>query len=353
MSIGIIGTGWGARVQVPVFTSVGLEVVGIAGRDRPKTEQLALQHNIGFATHDWRELLARDDVQFVSIVTPPNTHREMAVAALEAGKHVLCEKPMALDVVETQTMVEAARTYSKQYALLDHELRFLPSVQTAQQRIHTGDLGVLRLVDAVVTGQSRADRKRAWNWWSDAEQGGGLLGALGSHQLDLLQFLLGSISAVSATLHTFVTERPSENGLRPVTSDDYASVQLRFAQGGLGTINMSVVASIDEPNRLTAHFEHGALRIEGGRLYFTGPGKSFDETMLIPTLSLPAGLPGSDFEHGTLYLGQALKRALAGDCAALTPAATFVDGHRVQRLLDAARQSSNTNSGWVSINEQI
>jgi predicted dehydrogenase len=152
-------------------------------------------------------------------------------------------------------------------------------------------------------------------------------------------------------LHTFIAERPSDNGLRPVTSDDYAALQLRFTHNGLGTINMSVVAGINEPNRLTAHFEHGALRIEGGHLYAAGSGTSFQEITVPSSLSLPVGLSSSDFEHGTLYLGQALKRALAGDCAALTPAATFADGHQVQRLLDAARQSSSTNSGWVSINE--
>lgn len=350
MSIGIIGTGWGTRVQVPAFKAAGLPVVGLAARDRARTEQQARELGIAFATNDWRELLTREDVRFVSIVTPPSTHREIAVAALEAGKHVLCEKPMAMDASETQAMVDAARAHGALYTLIDHELRFLPAVQLARQQVQQGSLGMLRHIESTVLSTSRSDPQRAWNWWSDAEQGGGLLGALGSHQIDLLQFLFGPVAAVSGITNVFVSERPSESGARPVTADDYSAFLVRLPSGGLGTVAMSVVAAANEPSRMTAHFEHGALRLEGGRLLRSERGGEWSDITPPHTVDIPAELDaGGEFPRGTVYIGHAIKRALTSDCGALAPAATFEDGHRVQRVLDAVRQSHSSNSGWVEI----
>jgi predicted dehydrogenase len=350
MSIGIIGTGWGVRAQAPAFKAAGLEVVALAARDQVKTERLAHELGIGFATNDWRALLARDDVQLVSIVTPPNTHKELAIAALEAGKHVLCEKPMALDASETQAMVDAARVHGTRYTLIDHELRFLPAIQLARQQVQQGNLGALRHIETTVIGGGRGDPQREWNWWSDAEQGGGLLGAIGSHQIDLIQFLFGPVAAVSGVTHTFIDHRPSETGARPVTADDYSAILVRLIDGGLGAITMSVVAGVNEPNRLTAHFEHGALRFEGGRLLRAERGGQLSDITPAHSVDVPEALAaGGDFATGTVYLGHALKRALGSDCGALAPAATFEDGHRIQRILDAVRQSSATSGGWVEI----
>jgi predicted dehydrogenase len=350
MSIGIIGTGWGTRVQVPAFRSAGLDVVALAARDQQKTQQQAQDLGIPFATTDWRELLARPDVQFVSIVVPPSLHKEIALAAMDAGKHVLCEKPMAMNAAQTEAMVEAALAHPNLYAIIDHELRFLPALQLAQQRVHSGELGALRHVETTVIGGGRADPNRAWNWWSDETEGGGLLGAIGSHQIDTLHFLFGPITAVSGVLNTFVTERPAQDGPRPVTADDYASLLVRFGDGGLGAITMSVVAGVNEPSRLTAHFENGALRFESGRLLIAKRGAQWEDITPDDTVDIPQALQrGGEFQRGSVYIGHALKRALAGDCGALAPAATFQDGHRTQRVLDAVRRSHANGSGWIQI----
>ncbi|HEX9502161.1 MAG TPA: Gfo/Idh/MocA family oxidoreductase, partial [Thermoanaerobaculia bacterium] len=107
--VGIIGRGWGERSQAPNFRDAGLEIAAIVGRD------------------NWRELLERNDIDLISIAMPPARHVEMAVAALEHGKHVLCEKPTALNAGEAEKLVEAARKRPNQIAIIDHELRFLPS----------------------------------------------------------------------------------------------------------------------------------------------------------------------------------------------------------------------------------
>src|ERR1041384_5226188 len=132
--IGIIGTGWGARSQVPNFRGAGLEVVAIAGSHRDKTRRVAEELSLE-AIDDWRALVARGDIDLVTVVTPPSEHLAMAVAVLDAGKHLICEKPTALDAAEAAKIAEAGRRKPGRVAIIDHELRFLPSFRAARQRV--------------------------------------------------------------------------------------------------------------------------------------------------------------------------------------------------------------------------
>src|SRR5260221_13309279 len=171
--VGIIGTGWGARVQVPAFREAGLEVVAIAAQDTEKTRRTAAE--LGLTPFDdWRALLA-GDIDLITIVTPPSEHLAMATTALDAGKHVLCEKPTALNTFEAEQLVAAAAKQPSQLALIDHELRFLPSFRTARSL----DLGGVRYVEIRYASPVRGDRTRQWNWWSDAAHGGCGGGAVG------------------------------------------------------------------------------------------------------------------------------------------------------------------------------
>ena len=142
--IGIVGTGWGARVQVPTFREAGHEVVALAGFHRDRTRQVAGELGVR-PVDDWREVVAWPDVELVSVVTPPSEHREMALAALEAGKHVICEKPTAMSVAEAEEMVAAAARHREAIAIVDHELRFLPSWRAA--RDHMTALGAVRYAE--------------------------------------------------------------------------------------------------------------------------------------------------------------------------------------------------------------
>src|SRR5687767_4388291 len=131
--VGIVGTGWGTRVQVPLFREAGLQVVGIAGFHAAKTREVAA--GLGLRAYDdWRELVA-SDLDLVSVTAPPSEHREMAIAALEAGKHVICEKPTALDAGEAKELVDAANARPEQIAIVDHELRFLPAWRETRERM--------------------------------------------------------------------------------------------------------------------------------------------------------------------------------------------------------------------------
>lgn len=322
--VGIIGHGWGERSQVPNFTEAGLQVVAVAGRN------------------DWRELVARSDVDLVSVVMPPSRHVEMATAALDAGKHVICEKPTAMNAGEAQRLVDASRAHPNRVAIIDHELRFLPSFRAARERI--GQIGALRYVEARYSSPSRGDRSRAFNWWSDANEGGGVWGAVGSHFVDVMRYLGNEIEAVQAMLHTFISERSG----RKVTADDFAAVHLRLRGGALAAMTFSAVASgPDEPAVITLHGEQAAFRLVGEELLHAKRGEPFVRIAGSEASKRPGNSMGGAFGTGTYYLGFAIRRALdEGDAAALAPAATFQDGLAQQRVLDAARRSSAAGGRW-------
>jgi predicted dehydrogenase len=347
LKIGIIGTGWGARVQVPTFREAGLEVAGLAGFHRNKTRQLA----DALATRpfdDWRDLVAWDEIDLVSVAAPPSEHREMTVAALDRGKHVLCEKPTAMNALEAEHMLTAAGRRPDLIALIDHELRFLPSWREARERV--GEIGDVRYAEVRYASPSRGDRSRAWNWWSDAKRGGGIWGAVGSHFVDALRYFGMEIEAVQALMRTTIARRPFGDSMREVTSDDFASVDLRLHGGAVAVMTFSTVSSgPDETSMLTIYGENGAMRFIGEEVLLSRSGSPFTTMAGGPLEERPGNSPGGAFGSGTLHLGRALRKALVdGDRAALEPAATFADGLIQQRVLDAARRSASAG-GWVAV----
>jgi predicted dehydrogenase len=347
MKIGIIGTGWGARTQVPAFRSAGLEVSAIAGRDVEKTRKTAGELSVE-PFDDWRKLIAAVDL--VSIVTPPLHHRDMTLVALDAGKHVLCEKPTAINASEAEEMLAAAEAHPQQLTLIDHELRFLPSWRAARARI--GELGPIRFAEVRYSSPNRGDATRPWNWWSDRKQGGGVWSAVGSHYSDALRYFIGEVEAVQAVLSSFVKKRPHDGHLEDVTSDDFAAVHLRLEGNALAVMSFSSVSALDEPTVLTIHGEGGAFRLTGPDWYHAKPGGAFELQSVeddVPASTI-GNSKGGAFGSGTVHLARALGSALIdGDRQALAPAATFADGLAQQRVLDAARRSQEEGGRWVGV----
>lgn len=331
MRIAIVGGGWGARVQEPTFREAGIEVI-LAGRE------------------DWRNVITSGEISLVSIVTPPSEHLEMALAALEAGKHVLCEKPTALDAGEAAELVAAANRHPDRITLIDHELRFLPAWREARRRM-APDIGTVRYAEVRYSSPARGDRNRGWNWWSDAGRGGGIWGAVGSHFVDALRYFGLEPEAVQAALFTLIDPRPFDGQMRAVTADDSGAIQLRLRGGAVAMMQFSVVASgSDEPSMLTIHGEEGAMRFTGEEVLLSQKGSPFTRIAGGPLQQRPGNSPGGAFGTGTLHLAHALRAALDdGDLAALAPAATFEDGLMQQRVLDAARKSSRQGGGWVPV----
>jgi predicted dehydrogenase len=272
----------------------------------------------------------------------------MAIAALEAGKHVLAEKPTALDAAEAQAMVDAARGHADRISLIDHELRFLPAWLAARERLR--ELGPIRYVEVRYASPARGDRSREWNWWSDASRGGGVWGAVGSHFVDAIRYFGMEIEAAQALLRTTIERRPFGDATREVTSDDFASVNLRLRGGAVAAMTFSGVASgPDDASTMTIHAESGAIRIVGAEALLSTAGKPFTRFAGEDLDARPGNSPGGAFGSGTIHLARALRAALDdGNRAALAPAATFEDGLMQQRVLDAGRAAAR-GGGWVEV----
>jgi predicted dehydrogenase len=355
--IGIIGAGFARTTQIPGFKAcAGAKIVAIASARRQHAEEVASEFDIENVASDWRALVARDDIDLVSIVTPVVTHCEMTLAALDHGKAVLCEKPMAMNAVEALRMTERAREAGV-LALIDHELRFLPGRLKMRELIQRGDIGKVRHAKLTFRADSRADANRPWNWWSDMKQGGGALGAIGSHVIDGWRWLLGAeVSEVICNLATHIRERKDESGrARQVTTDDEANLLLRFSEtqlteGATGNASMSLVEPGKPEHRLEVFGSAGALMIEeSGELWQSKIGDG--EWRRVETVrgELAPGMRDSGWARGLTAFSQRIVEALRAGRTTVAGAATFADGYRTQVVLDAARRSHESGC-WTNTN---
>lgn len=352
IGIGFIGTGFAQKTQMPAFAECeGAKLVSVASGHIGNAKAAAGDFSIGHFTDDWRETVAREDVDLVCITTPPVFHHEMTMAALENGKHVLCEKPMAMNAAETKEMTYAAEKAGL-LALIDHELRFLNGRKKAYELLRAGEIGKVIHAKSAFRNASRGVADREWNWWSDKTQGGGILGAIGSHAIDGFHWLLGTgIRDVSCLLKTNVKERrDSEGTVREVTSDDECSMILRFEDSDLtdnasGTSSFSMVEIGKTDFWTEIYGTEGSLIIgEKGQLNIAKK----DDTEFGP-IEVNIGEPASGMPHGGWSIGflafaKEITAALKEGRTEIEGAATFRDGHRVQKVLDAARKADETGS---------
>ena len=213
IGIGVIGTGFARKVQIPAFLACeGVKIVSVASGSLANAQATAVECGAEHFTSDWRETVARGDVDLVLITTPPNLHREMTLASISAGKHVLCEKPMAMNVAEAAEMTAAAEG-KPLLTLIDHELRFQPGRLQAYEMLREGLIGKVRHSKFFFQSPNRGNPSVPWNWWSDATVGGGALGAIGSHIIDSFNWFLGTgISSVFCQLHTAIKQRRDGSG---------------------------------------------------------------------------------------------------------------------------------------------
>jgi predicted dehydrogenase len=347
VGIGFIGTGFARSVQMPAFAACeGARLVSVASGTPGNAENTAAAVGIEHFSDDWRETASHPDVDLVCITTPPVNHSEMTLFAIEHGKHVLCEKPMAMSVAEAEEM-QAAAERAGVMALIDHELRFQPGRLEAYRLLREGAIGRVRHAKYNFRAPHRGDPNIAWNWWSDVSSGGGALGAIGSHVIDSFQWLLGTpISSVFCQLQTHVKDRPFGSERRAVTTDDESNMLLRFGNGELtddatGMVALSMVEHPGYLNRLEIFGTGGSLRIEGrGDVYSAANGDPEWTPIEVPLGTPIEGVADTGFSRGFMELAPRIIEALASGQASVEHAATFADGVSIQKVLDAARESS-------------
>ncbi len=340
--VAILGTGWGVRVQAIAFRAAGWDLHAVWGRNASKAEAARKEHGFASAPASWQAALEGADL--VSITTPPMEHLEQTRVALERGVNVLCEKPMALRASEARAMVDAARA-SGAWALIDHELRFLPVRQQMRDLIADGFIGQPRAAEVRMVFGGRADATCPFNWWSSRALGGGVLGAIGSHVLDGLRFVLGrEASVIGAQLATAVTKLPDSSGaLQTVDSDDYAALLLNFA-GVPVNVLLNMTARHGFEDVLIVHGSSGSLVLRDGlKLEGAKTGEMLQNLTPPLGMTVPAALNSSNaFEVGTVLLASYL-RELIENGARPDAGASFDDGLKVQELMDEARRLA----GWA------
>jgi predicted dehydrogenase len=337
---------------------MGARVVAIASRSRERAQAVADEFGIEHVASDWHELVAHPDVDLVSIVTPPSTHMEITLAALDQRKAVLCEKPMALNADEAARMVEKAKTAGV-LALIDHELRFLNSRRVMHGMLQTGAIGMVRHCNYAFRSDYRGIADRAWDWWSDVAMGGGALGAIGSHVVDSFRWMLSTeVTHALGMLSTHIKQRPDKTngGMRPVTTDDEAKLLFRFAGGphtqdATGAASISVVESGKYENRLEIYGTKGALMVEEtGELWLSPAGSGTWRPVQVEQDHMAQGMRDSSWSRGFTAFSIAIVEIMRAGRTTVKDAASFEDGYRVQLVLDALR-ASNESGCWVTVGQ--
>lgn len=384
LGVGMVGYAFMGRAHsqawrvAPRFFDLPLrpEMTVLAGRsDGPLRDAAA---TLGWAdvTTDWRTLLTRDDVDLVDIGSPGDTHAEIAIAALDAGKHVLCEKPLANTVAEAEAMTAAAERAASRgvRAMVGYSYRRVPALTLARDLIAQGRIGAVRQVRAQYLQDWLADPQAPLTWRMDkARAGSGALGDIAAHIVDAVQFLTGEvITGVSGLLETFVAERPVSAGTGtglagapgtergPVTVDDAALFLARLSGGAVATFEAtrfawgrknalrlelngetgSIAFDLEAPNELHV-FDATVPAREAGyrRILVTEPDHPYAGAWWPPGHML-------GYEHAFTHQVVDLVRAIA---AGEQPTPTFADGLAVQRVLAAVERSAADDSRWTAV----
>jgi predicted dehydrogenase len=341
--------GFGRRVHVPgFFAHDRFQLAAVAGA-RPHSADETARLSGARAYDDWTELVARDDLDVISIATAPPLHAPVALAALRSGKAILLEKPTAMDAREAGQIADEARTRGLVGAIV-HEFRFWPARLDLRRRIAQGEIGRPLAAHVIVPRSNLATlRSQTADWWARVESGGGVLGASASHQVDSLTWWLGEpVVRVWADLRTAVPVRPGEGGGRDrVSAEDSYTLFLQFASGATATVALSV-AGAAFGDRWEVLGERGALCMEAdARLYRVPDGSRDAQAVPLPVLDAPPALPGTEPATLTAPFLRLLDRFAAaldgnGDGAADLP--DLAQGLHVQRVLDGARLSAATGS---------
>src|SRR5579875_2135075 len=344
----------------------------LAGRDEAATRLAARRYGWHHVETDWRALIDRDDVQLVDICTPGDTHAEIAIAALDAGKHVLCEKPLGNTLAEAEAMAAAADRAARHgvRAMVGFNYRRVPAIALARRLIADGRIGRLRHVRAAYLQDWLTDAAVPLTWRLQQERAGsGALGDLGAHAVDLAQYLSGEhLTGVSGLTATFIPERPVREAAGdggpdvtgPVTVDDAALFTGRLSSGAVAVFEATRVAAgrknalsvelngelgslafdLERLNELT-FYDRTESEITAGfrRILVTEPGHPYLEAWWPPGHVL-------GWEHTFVHQARDLLTDIASDTG---PEPSFADGLQVQRVLDAVASSAAHDSAWTKV----
>jgi len=346
------------------FDVPALEQKVLVGRDAAAVSEAAGKYGWQETATDWRSVLDRDDVHIVDICAPGWMHAEIAIAALEAGKHVLLEKPLANTLAEAEAITAAARAARAKgvQSMVGFNYRRVPALALAKELVSEGRLGSVRQVRAAYLQDWLADESAPMTWRLTKETAGsGALGDIASHAIDQVLFLLGGqVTEVSGRLQTFVDQRPGAEGLEDVTVDDAAWATLTLASGAIASVEASRVATGRKNSlQIEIYGDKGALRFDLenlNELQFldaTAPAREQGFRRIVVTEPehpyLDAWWPQGHiigWEHTFTHQIRDFLLAIAGGTQ---PSPSFEDGLEVQRILAAVEESAAAKSALIQL----
>ncbi|OWA37221.1 dehydrogenase [Saccharibacillus sp. O16] len=346
----------------------------ICGRDEQAVQAAGEQFGWESVETDWRSLVERSDIDLLDINAPSDAHKEIALAAAAAGKHIFCEKPLALSLADAKEMLEAAEQAGIKH-MVGFNYRFAPAVRLAKKLIEEGRLGKIYHFRGLFLQDWILDPDFPLVWRLQKEvAGSGSLGDLGAHTIDMARYLVGEFDEVVGMSETFIKERPlptemtgltakgNADGPRgPVTVDDAAIFMARFENGALGTFEATRFAA---GHRSTNSFEIngslGSVRFDFERMnelevYFTSDDEDVQGFRRVLATDaahdyMQAWWPAGHtigYEHTVTHEVHELMKAIAED---RQPVPNFVDGVRCQAVLEAVERSA-AEKRWVSLSE--
>jgi predicted dehydrogenase len=352
----VVGTGFGLFTHVRALRGAGIEVRAIVGRNRERTALRAAPLDIPLATDRLSEALEDPAIGLVTVATPPHAHYAPVMEAIAAGRHVMCEKPFAKDLAQARRMLEAADRAGIVHAL-GAEFRFDSAQALLRRVVRDGAIGEPLMFSRIYHQPGGASAEPLADWWTDAAQGGGFLGAFGTHMIDQVRSTLGEIVSVSAILRKLAPGRPA------MTSDDFYSVQFVTVSGCEGVIEAAMAfpgpflmatkvagtagtawiqsgAAFGDPEEVWVQDSAGGRRIEMPAELVNPPPAPFAVKELIQTEMDRWHTQGFDVAPYTKLFGQ-MKARIEGRPGPLPdPAGDFRDAAAGQAVLDAARRSA-------------
>lgn len=356
--IGVIGTSWWADLgHLPFLTTdERVQVAAICGRNQERAQAMATKYNIPHIFTDYRTMIKAGGLNAVVILTPDDEHFAMTMAALDAGLHVLCEKPLACNAAHAKQLYERAEAQGVRH-MTYFTYRWLPHYRYLRDLLAQGAVG--RLYHAQFHFMAGNGRNPAYAWRFDPQRASGVLGDYGSHMIDLARYLVGDIAQVNARLTTNALRNGADG--RPLYGAcDAATLLIKFLYGGQGTIELSAVARTHDPaleHVVILHGETGSLTATFG--LFTAPPKvqlatgdngfqelaTPDEYLLGLDPAQPVGPQmGALFSQPGMGSRSFVDAILTGE----TVAPSFYEGWQTQRVIDAALVSHD-GGNWVEV----
>ena len=382
--IGLIGAGFMAKAHSMAYASMPMffwPAPGIPVRQKicdvtiERAKDAAAQMGFLEYTDDWRDVVSDPNVDIVDICTPNNIHAEIAIAAANNGKHVFCEKPIAMTSEEATQMLEAVRKNNVKH-MLAFNYRRTPAVALARDIIEKGEIGEIQTFRGTYLQDWSADPNAPLSWRFQSEIcGTGALGDIGTHVIDMARYLVGEFSAVSGELKTYIPERPIQSSnvdalgtvkaggdvpKAPVTVDDEASFSVRFENGATGSIEAtrnawgrnnyitfeihgslgSIYFNYERRDELQVCYSSDPGDRRGFRTIYTGPAHPYGEGLWpIPGL-------GIGYSETKIVECYDFIKAIAEDINVLPD---FEDGYRISLICDAIVESNENGGNWVDV----